>query len=85
MYQYIFIFIRCFSTVQQKIPIHTNLDMKTYHYLKQMQSDFDINLNDAVAILVISHIEKKEEMKKEILRAVVEHVLHLYVDKKYFN
>ncbi len=50
-----------------------------------MQKDFDINLNDAVAMLVVSHIEKKEEMKKEILRAVVEHVLHLYVDKKYFN
>ncbi len=71
--------------MQQKTPIHTNLDMVTYKYLKQMQKDFDINLNDAVAMLVTSHIEKKEEMKKEILRAVVEHVLHLYVDKKYFN
>jgi len=50
-----------------------------------MQSDFNINLNDAIAMLVESHIKQKEEMKKEILRAVVEHVLHLYVDKKYFN
>jgi len=59
--------------------------MKTFKFLKQMQSDFNINLNDAIAMLVESHIKQKEEMKKEILRAVVEHVLHLYVDKKYFN
>ncbi len=59
--------------------------MKTFNFLKQMQSDFDINLNDAIAVLVESHIQQKEEMKKEILRAVVERVLHLYIDKKYFN
>ncbi len=50
-----------------------------------MQSDFDINLNDAIAVLVEAHIQQKEDMKKEILRAVVERVLHLYVDEKYFN
>ena len=50
-----------------------------------MQKDFNINMNDAIAMLVDSHITQKEEMKKEILRAVVEHVLDLYVDKKYFN
>ena len=71
--------------MQQKIAFHTNLDVITYKYLKRMQKDFDINMNDAIAMLVESHKEKKEEMKKEILRAVVEHVLHLYVDKKYFN
>lgn len=71
--------------MQQKIPFHTNLDMKTYKFLKQMQKDFNINMNDAIAMLVESHITQKEEMKREILRAVVEHVLDLYVDKKYFN
>ncbi len=71
--------------MQQKIPIHTNLDIKTFNFLKQMQSDFDINLNDAIAVLVEAHIQQKEDMKKEILRAVVERVLHLYVDEKYFN
>lgn len=71
--------------MQQKIPFHTNLDISTHKYLKQMQNEFDINMNDAITMLVKSHKEKKEEMKNEILRAVVEHVLHLYVDKKYFN
>ena len=71
--------------MQQKIPFHTNLDINTHKYLKQMQKDFDINMNDAITMLVESHKEKKEEIKKEILRAVVEHVLHLYVAKKYFN
>ena len=50
-----------------------------------MQKDFDINMNDAITMLVESHKKKKEEMKKEILRESVEYVLDRYIDKRYFN
>lgn len=65
--------------------IHTILDMKTYNYLKRIQDTHGVDLKTAIRIVVESNELCKKKLEKRVLKEVIDHVIDMYVNGKYFS
>lgn len=71
--------------MKQTRPIHTNLDQKTYKYLKSIQDEHGVDLKTAIRMVVESNELCKRKLEKKILKEVVDHVIELYTNGQYFS
>ncbi|MHC1576883.1 MAG: hypothetical protein ACXQTE_05965 [Methanosarcinaceae archaeon] len=68
-----------------KQPIHTTIDPETHRYIKRMQSEHDLHMNQVIDWLVDQQKKRDRGLESRILKEVVNQVLADYYHRSLVN